>query len=334
MEQAKRSAICELRRAGHTPSAIIRMLKYSRQTVYDVCKRFDETGEDQRAAHKPRRGRILTPRFLAGLKRSVNANPALPLSTLAKKRGVSTMTIHRALKKLGLTSFSQGKRHLLTRKMKEIRLTRCQKLLNWMKSNGSVIKFFSDEKIFTVDATFNKRNDRWIASSSSEVQHKTTTKKPASVMVLCVVSTEGDVFTHFFNNKEKVNAVVYCKVLEEKIIPWMKDKASGNQFVFQQDSAPAHTAKRTTNLLEGSNVQFWNKELWPSNSPDLNPLDYYFWARIEAKACDKPHRSITTLKTDIKKAVGSLSKSEIINAVSKFRKRVESVITAEGGYIE
>ena len=83
-----------------------------------LCKRFDETGKDQRADHKPRRGRILTPRFKAGLKRSVNANLALPLFTLAKKRSISTMKIHRALKKLGLTSFSQGKRHLLTKKIK------------------------------------------------------------------------------------------------------------------------------------------------------------------------------------------------------------------------
>ena len=56
-----------------------------------------------------------------------------------------------------------------------------------------------------------------IASSSSEVQHKTT-KKPESVMVLCVMSSDVDVLTHFFNKKKKIIAIVYCKVLEEKII--------------------------------------------------------------------------------------------------------------------
>ena len=66
--------------------------------------------------------------------------------------------------------------------MKEARLIRCKKLLNWMKANGSVIKFFSDEKIYTVNSCANRLNDRWIASSSSEVHHTMTTKKPASVM--------------------------------------------------------------------------------------------------------------------------------------------------------
>ena len=334
MEQTKRSAICELRRAGHSPAFIAKSLKYPRKTVYDVCRRFDESGQDQRAAHKARSDKILTPRFMAGLKKSVNANPSIPLSTLAKKRAVSIMTIHRGLKQLGLTSYAQGKRHLLTDRMKEVRLKRCRKLINWMKTNGSVIKFFSDEKIFVVDRAFNRRNDRWIASSSSEVCHTMTTKHPAGVMAICVVSSEGDVLTHFFAEKEKVNAAVYCKVLEDKIIPWMKDKAAGREYVFQQDSAPAHTAKKTVDLLKGSGVRFWEKDLWPSNSPDLNPLDYYFWARIEAKACERPHNSIAALKKDIEKAVRSLKTDEITHAVSKFRKRVADVIMAEGGHIE
>jgi hypothetical protein len=204
--------------------------------------------------------------------------------------------------------------------MKEVRLERCKKVLSWLKSNGSVIRFFSDEKIFTVDRTINKRNDRWIASSTSVVCSTMTTKHPASVMVLFVVSNTGD--------------GVYSNVLETKIIPWMKDKAAGKEFVFQQDSAPAHTARKTVDLLKRENVRYWEKDFWPSNSPDLNPLDYYFWARIEAQACAKPHNIIAALKKDIEKAVRALQTSEVIRAVSSFRKRVEDVIAAEGGHIE
>ena len=67
-----------------------------------------------------------------------------------------------------------------------------------MKGNGGVMKFFSDEKNFTVECAFNRRNDRRIASSRSEVQSKMTTKQPAKVMTLCVVSIEGDLLKHFF----------------------------------------------------------------------------------------------------------------------------------------
>ena len=159
-------------------------------------------------------------------------------------------------------------------------------------------------------------------------------KKPASVMAICVVSSEGDVLTDFFANRKKNNAEVYCKILEDKTIPWMKEKAAGKEFVFQQDSAPAHTVKKTVNLLNRSGVRFWDKDLWPSNSPDLNPIDYYFWSRIEAKAWAMPHNTVAALKEDIKKAVRSLETAEITHAAYKFWKRVEAVIIAEGGHIE
>ena len=80
-------------------------------------------------------------------------------------------------------------------------------------------------------------------------------------------------------------------------------------------------------------VRFWDKDLWPSNSPDLNPLDYYFWSRIEAKACARSHNTVMALKKDIEKAVRSLETVEITHTVLKFRNRVEAVIIAEDGHV-
>ncbi|QQP37551.1 Uncharacterized protein FKW44_017846, partial [Caligus rogercresseyi] len=53
-------------------------------------------------------------------------------------------------------------------------------------------KFFSDEKIFTVDRFSNRQNDRWLAKTKKEVTKSFRTKNTASVMVLGVVSTAGD----------------------------------------------------------------------------------------------------------------------------------------------
>jgi hypothetical protein len=76
-------------------------------------------------------------------------------------------------------------------------------------------------------------------------------------MVFQVISSNGDVMEpHFFGNKERVNTDVYCQLLEDKVIPWMIQIAAGCKFLFQQDSAPAHTAKKTTMLLEKS-VDYW-----------------------------------------------------------------------------
>ena len=96
MEQSKRSAMCELRRAGHNPAYTTKSFQYPRQTVYDICKRFHSSGHDQRSPHKPRSDKILKSR-LAGFKRSIKANPTTSFSTLPKKRPVSETTIQRGI---------------------------------------------------------------------------------------------------------------------------------------------------------------------------------------------------------------------------------------------
>ena len=96
-------------------------------------------------------------------------------------------------------------------------------------------------------------------------------------MTLGVIGSNGNVMRPlFFEPKEKVGADRYCEILERVVIPWMKAEAGDNQFIFQQDSAPCHTAKKTLKLLDEKKVPFWGPKTWPSNSPDLNPLDYYF----------------------------------------------------------
>ena len=62
----------------------------------------------------------------------------------------------------------------------------------------------------------------------------------------------------------KVNAKVCCKVVKDKIVHWMKNKAARGEYVFEQDLYQAHVAKKTVNLLKVSEVQFWVKHLWLS----------------------------------------------------------------------
>ena len=61
-------------------------------------------------------------------------------------------------------------------------------------------------------------------------------------------------------------------LLTKHLLPAIKE-LSGDYFTFQQDSAPAHGARETVELLSRETPDFITPLLWPPNSPDLNPVD-------------------------------------------------------------
>jgi len=84
----------------------------------------------------------------------------------------------------------------------------------------------------------------------------------------------------------KVNSEYYRNVLlMEKMLPAIWRMAS-DFFIFQQDSAPAHRAKDKIALLRRETPSFIGTELWPANSPDLNPVAYRIWGLIQTAIRD------------------------------------------------
>ena len=77
------------------------------------------------------------------------------------------------------------------------------------------------------------------------------TLRAATVMVFCVVSSEGHIMPpHIFEVGLKVNTKVYLDVLKSVVIPWCNQVAGGRPWVWQQDSAPAHKSKETQAWLQ------------------------------------------------------------------------------------
>jgi inhibitor of nuclear factor kappa-B kinase subunit alpha len=249
---------------------------------------------------------------------------------------VSRETVRKAVADdLGLKSYVRVPRHLLTAKLKEKRLQRCKKVLAYVKSNGSTVRIFSDKKIFTVDQVYNRRNDRYIAGSTAEVEGVYRTKHPAQVMVLGVLASDGKKMPpYFFKVGEKVTSEVYYKVLRYVVLPWLKANYPNGDYVWTQDGAPCHTSQKIQKFCETNMANFWSKDFWPPSSPDLNPLDYFWWGAIETHTNATPHPNIESLKATITKVWTNYPEEAVRRACEIFRRRVEAVIEAEGGHIE
>jgi len=124
------------------------------------------------------------------------------------------------------------------------------------------------------------------------------------------------------------------EILRTKVKPWMEDVAAGRPYVFQQDGAPAHTSHLVQNWLSDHVDMFWSKDFWPPNSPDLNPLDYYVWGVVERFTNKARHPNVASLHAAIEAAFIKMDRAQLTTACSRFRKRIEAVIEAQGSYIE
>src|SRR6218665_2470243 len=87
-------------------------------------------------------------------------------------------------------------------------------------------------------------------------------------MVSVDVSALGKTDVHFIEPEVKINGAY----LRDYLLSEYSD-----YFTFQQDGAPAHRARETVELLKKETSDFIPPNLWPPNSPDLNPVDYKIW---------------------------------------------------------
>ena len=67
-------------------------------------------------------------------------------------------------------------------------------------------------------------------------------------------------------------------MLEEKVLPWVQEVVGEQKVTLQQDGGTSHTANSVQAWCRCNFKGFWEKELWPPSSPDLNPMDFGLWS--------------------------------------------------------
>lgn len=103
--------------------------------------------------------------------------------------------------------------------------------------------------------------------------------------------------------------------------------------IFQQDGAPAHHARSTQQWCRANFPGFWEKGVWPGNSPDLSPIEN-LWAIVKDQL-DKmePARSQETLIRSLKRAWLSISAETLDNLMCGMPDRMRECVRLRGGYI-
>ena len=138
--------------------------------------------------------------------------------------------------------------------------------------------------------------------------------------------------------EENINQHVYLGVLNEHVIPFFE--ADFDEFIFQQDGAPAHYANSVRNLLNENLPGKWIGRRgaieWPARSPDLTPLDFFFWGAIKDRVYGEKFTNLDDLKAVITREVSIIDEDKALLAkvCSSVTNRIQECIEAKGGHFE
>lgn len=119
----------------------------------------------------------------------------------------------------------------------------------------------------------------------------------------------------------------YCQILEENLLLSARKLSMGRRFTFQHDNDPKHTAKLTTQWLKEKKV---NVLAWPSQSPDLNPIEN-LWNDLKTSVHKRSPSNLTELEQFCKEEWSNIATSRCAKLVETYPNRLKAVIKAKGG---
>ncbi|KAK3521974.1 hypothetical protein QTP70_020595, partial [Hemibagrus guttatus] len=127
---------------------------------------------------------------------------------------------------------------------------------------------------------------------------------------------------------ERMNGAMYREILSTNLLPSARALKMKRGWVFQHDNDPKHTARATKEWLRKKHFKVLE---WPSQSPDLNPIEN-LWRELKIRVAQRQPQNITALEEICMEEWAKLPATVCKNLVVTYRKRLTSVI-ANKGYI-
>ncbi|CAF2157480.1 unnamed protein product [Rotaria magnacalcarata] len=149
--------------------------------------------------------------------------------------------------------------------------------------------------MFDIDGVYNSQNDRiW------------------AVMVWLGVCSQGISPLVIFEE----GTVDHARYIEE-VLPVALEygtKIYGDDWIFQQDGAKPHIHHLTQQWCRDNFPSFIDKDHWPPNSPNLNPLDYCIWDEFVKVIDWNMVRSKATMIEELKHAVKKIRQNVVFES--------------------
>ena len=126
-----------------------------------------------------------------------------------------------------------------------------------------------------------------------------------------------------------VTAAEYQHIIKSSMLPAAKKLFGRGKWQLLHDKASPHKAKSTQACLAAAGITVVQE--WPSNSPDLNPIENC-WSYMQHKVNLLHPTDIESLTQAITQAWAELRAEYLQSLAASVPKRLDLVVAKEGGY--
>ena len=325
----ERNMIVEMRSNNMTYRAIAEAIGIPHTTVQSVIKRYSDSGIVNSI---PRKGRkpILSPRDLRKLRNIVTKNRRATLSEIREElqENVSNKTIGRMLIQLGYRSRKAVRKLFISKKNAQRRLLWCKLFRKWTLKDWKRV-IWSDECSIQL----------WQASRDHRIRRTPLEKFHPDCVAPTVKHGGGSLMVWACFNWDGLGLIIviegsvkqekYIEILENHLLPfWKRIKRRVRSPIFQDDGAPAHTARSVAIWKRSKEIRSFR---WPAQSPDLNPIEH-LWQILKTRIQQRNPRpkNLNELKECIYEEWGQLDPNIMRSLVLSMSRRIRSVIFAKG----